>query len=282
MLHKATLFLGVLFTTLACAQTRPVSRTLTGTVRDAQTFSPLPRVSVQIKGRQTGTTTDSQGRYQLVLNDSTHRTVVVSYSGYIRKEITPKPQATAIDISLHPDNKALNEVVITGYSTQQKRSILGAVSTMSAPIVAYEMNSSFPNSRRDPNTEDYSPIREDGFREVRRQPVTTFSADVDRAAYTNVRRFLNMGQLPPKDAVRVEEMINYFRYELPQPTGKDPVSITTELTESPFNPGFQLLRIGLQARTIPTDNLPPANLTFLIDVSGSMNQETSYRWSKWL
>jgi Ca-activated chloride channel homolog len=280
MLYKATLFLGILFSSMACAQTRPQSRTLTGTVRDAQTFSPLPGVNLQIKGSQTATTTDSQGRYRLVISDSTHKTVVVSYIGYVRKEITPKPQATAIDVSLHSDNKQLSEVVVTGYGIQQRKALTGAVAnvqksrnrSMAAPMVLYDSEIARP-APREANTEDYSPIREDGFREVRRQPVTTFSADVDRAAYTNVRRFLNMGQLPPKDAVRVEEMINYFRYELPQPTGKDPVSITTELTESPFNPGFQLLRIGLQARTIPTDNLPPTNLTFLIDVSGSMNQE---------
>lgn len=276
MLHKATLFLCVLFTTLACAQTKPTSRTITGTVRDVQNFSPLPGVTVQLKGTKIGTTTDSQGRYQLVISDSSKTTVVVSFVGYINKEIKPKSFSTGIDVLLHPDSKALNEVVVTGYGTQQRKMMMGT------PIIAAEETSSPRQANRitapssvymmpPVNTEDYSPIREDGFREVRQQPVTTFSADVDQAAYTNVRRFLNLGQLPPKDAVRVEEMINYFRYELPQPVGKDPVSITTELTESPFNPGLQLLRIGLQARTIPTDNLPPANLTFLIDVSGSMN-----------
>ncbi|MCY7356081.1 MAG: carboxypeptidase-like regulatory domain-containing protein, partial [Rudanella sp.] len=155
MLHKATLFLGVLFTTLACAQTRPVSRTLVGTIRDAQTFSPLPGVSLQIKGKKTGTTTDSQGRYRLIISDSSRTMIVVSFIGYIRKEITPKPQATAIDISLHPDANALNEVVVTGYATQQRKAVTGAVAnaqnprnqSMGAPIVAYEMSSMHPAPR---------------------------------------------------------------------------------------------------------------------------------------
>lgn len=269
MLTKATLFLCVLFASVACAQTRPTSRTFSGTVRDAQFFLPLPGASIQIKGTNVGTTTDAQGRYQLTFSDTTRATLVVASIGYVTQEIKTKPQTTAVDVMLRADARALNEVVVTGYRTGQKRSMNGAVSG----IVAAEEANHFAAPMPRLNSDEYGTIRENGFKAVKQQPVTTFAADVDRAAYTNVRRFLNLGQRPPKDAVRVEEMINYFHYDLPQPTGNDPVSITTELTESPFNPGLQLLRIGLQTRTIPTDNLPPANLTFLIDVSGSMSQE---------
>src|SRR5262249_53142599 len=96
------------------------------------------------------------------------------------------------------------------------------------------------------------------------------SVDVDRASYSNVRRFINDGRLPPADAVRIEEMVNYFDYSYPQPKGKDPISINTELTICPWNKENQLLRIGIQARKINMDDLPPSNLVFLIDVSGSM------------
>ncbi len=120
-------------------------------------------------------------------------------------------------------------------------------------------------------TESYKPINENGFLSVSQQPVTTFSVDVDRAAYSNVRRFLNNGQMPPEDAVRIEEMINYFDYDYPQPSVEHPVAITAETTDSPWNPGLKLVHIGLQAKTVPTENLPASNLVFLIDVSGSMS-----------
>nr|GFB25846.1 hypothetical protein [Tanacetum cinerariifolium] len=98
------------------------------------------------------------------------------------------------------------------------------------------------------------------------------TARPDNASYTNVRRFLNEGQLPPRDAVRVEEMLNYFHYQLPAPpaTSPDPVRISAELSECPWAPGHQLARIGIQAKNIETASLPPANLVFLVDVSGSM------------
>lgn len=118
--------------------------------------------------------------------------------------------------------------------------------------------------------EQYAHIDENGFLDPHREPLSTFSIDVDTASYTNTRRFLNYGQLPPVDAVRVEELINYFDYEYPEPSGEDPVSITLEVTECPWNEKNQLVHIGLRARSVSKKNLPPANLVFLIDVSGSM------------
>ncbi len=123
------------------------------------------------------------------------------------------------------------------------------------------------------NTEGYGPIVENGFHKVTDDPLSTFSIDVDAASYSNVRRFLNDGDLPPAGAVRTEEMINYFKYQYPQPSGKDPFSINTEISSCPWNANNKLVLIGLQGKNIPTQSLPASNLVFLIDVSGSMQDE---------
>lgn len=120
------------------------------------------------------------------------------------------------------------------------------------------------------NTEEYKRLQDNNFQEVRTSPLSTFSIDVDTASYSNIRRFLNSGGLPPIDAVRTEELLNYFTYDYPQPTGEHPVAVTTEIGDSPWNPERKLLLLGLQGKNIATENLPPSNLVFLIDVSGSM------------
>ena len=121
------------------------------------------------------------------------------------------------------------------------------------------------------DTEAYDRIYESGFLTAKDNPLSTFSVDVDTAAYANIRRFLNNEELPPKDAVRIEEMINYFSYDYPQPAGSDPVTITTEMSACPWNPAHKLVQIGVQAKKIETGDLPASNLVFLIDVSGSMD-----------
>jgi Ca-activated chloride channel family protein len=122
----------------------------------------------------------------------------------------------------------------------------------------------------EPENEDYNSFVENAFESPKAAPLSTFSIDVDNASYTNVRRFINNGQSVPKDAVRVEEMVNFFKYQYPQPTGQHPFSINTEYSDCPWNKTNKLVRIGLQGKDIPTDNLPKSNLVFLIDVSGSM------------
>ncbi len=122
------------------------------------------------------------------------------------------------------------------------------------------------------NTESYNFIEENRFHLAKENAVSTFSVDVDKASYSNVRRFLNYGSLPQKDAVRIEELINYFTYSYPQPSGQHPFSITTEVSACPWNSQHQLVHIGVQGKRIATKHLPPSNLTFLIDVSGSMNE----------
>ncbi|MBW8889189.1 MAG: von Willebrand factor type A domain-containing protein [Fibrobacteres bacterium] len=122
-----------------------------------------------------------------------------------------------------------------------------------------------------PNSEEYAAIYENPFLESRSNPLSTFSIDVDGASYSNTRRFIQEGQLPPADAVRIEEFVNYFDYDYPQPTGSDPFSISTEIASTPWNASTKLVRIGLQGRRMEASRLPPNNLVFLIDVSGSMN-----------
>ena len=125
------------------------------------------------------------------------------------------------------------------------------------------------------NAETYKEIKENSFVAVAQQPVTTFSADVDRAAYANVRRIIGYGQIPPKDAVRIEEMVNYFDYDYPAPEegSASPLRVSPELAPAPWNPNHLLLRIGLQAKKIDLAKAPPSNIVFLIDVSGSMDED---------
>lgn len=122
------------------------------------------------------------------------------------------------------------------------------------------------------NTEEYKYNQDNKYQSVVSAPVSTFSIDVDTASYSNMRRFINAGQMPPPDAIRTEELLNYFLYDYPQPTGSEPFSLTSEVSACPWNPSHQLVMIGLQAKHLKDEELPPANLVFLIDVSGSMNE----------
>jgi len=122
------------------------------------------------------------------------------------------------------------------------------------------------------NTEEYKRVYDNSFQDTLTSPLSTFSIDVDTASYSNVRRFINSGKLPAADAVRTEEMINYFSYDYPQPTGEHPFSVTTEVSDCPWQQGHQLVMIGLRGQSLMTQELPPSNLVFLIDVSGSMGE----------
>ena len=121
------------------------------------------------------------------------------------------------------------------------------------------------------NTEEYGVIDEPGFVGVTSAPLSTFSIDVDTAAYANVRRFLRDGSLPPADAVRIEELINYFDYDYPHPDAGVPFGIVTEMAGAPWAAAHRLVHIGLRSSPVATGDLPPNNLVFLLDVSGSMN-----------
>jgi Ca-activated chloride channel family protein len=127
------------------------------------------------------------------------------------------------------------------------------------------------SGRPEANTEAYAAITENAFRAVEHEPLSTFSVDVDRASYANVRRFLMEGRRPPRDAVRIEEMINYFPYAPPAQRGDGPIAVATEVADAPWRAGHRLLRIGLSTPPVDMRSAPAANLVFLIDVSGSMN-----------
>jgi Ca-activated chloride channel homolog len=135
----------------------------------------------------------------------------------------------------------------------------------SAPMTDSEQKRSTAN-------EKYAEIDENPFLETKNAPLSTFSIDVDTASYSNVRRFINDGSLPPKDAVRIEELVNYFEYDYPQPTGGEPFSVTNEIASCPWNKKHKLVSIGLQGKKVAAENTPPSNIVFLLDVSGSMNQ----------
>jgi Ca-activated chloride channel family protein len=118
---------------------------------------------------------------------------------------------------------------------------------------------------------EFQPLAENQFQNALDQPLSTFSIDVDRASYSIIRRYLNSGQLPPQYAVRLEECVNYFKYDYPQPDGKVPFTVYNEMTDCPWQKDHKLLMVGMQGKNLPIEKVPPSNLVFLIDVSGSMS-----------
>lgn len=257
-------------------------RSIVGKVTSADDGSGLPGVNVVLKGTTTGSVTDAQGNY-LIHVPAKGGTLVFSFVGYKTHE-TVIGISNRIDAVMSLDIQQLSEVVVTGYGIQ--RAMQGKVAgirirgastlnkrDMAAPAIYGSRSYEEYETRQKHNTEEYDGIAENIFYDPLKNPLSTFSIDVDAASYSNIRRFITGGQRPPKDAVRIEEMINYFDYEYVQPKGEDPFSINTEISTAPWNPKHKLVHIGLQGKNIPKDNLPPSNLVFLIDVSGSMSDE---------
>lgn len=262
------------------------TRVITGAVTSASDNNPLPGVAVSVKGTNIGTSTDGNGKYSIITPINGTAKLVFSFIGYQTKEVAIGTK-NKIDVALSADFKALSEVVVVGYAAEEKRELTGVSYGVtksrrhkkgnaehesvdivsSAPMhIQFEEKDKF-------NTEEYNGINENSYHDAVNNPLSTFSIDVDAASYSNVRRFINNGQSPPKEAVRIEEMINYFDYDYQQPTGDDPFSIYTEVAEAPWNTNHRLVHIGLQGKIIPTENLPASNLVFLIDVSGSMQDD---------
>ena len=236
--------------------------TITGIVSD-ETGAPLPGVNVVIKGTSNGVITDMKGVYSINVSAS-DKTLIFSFIGYINEEVQIEGRKI-INVQMVADIQSLDEVVVVGYGLQGR---LAGVAVKSRPCKKMEFASY--NYTPEFNTEGYSTVHENGFKNAKDNPLSTFSIDVDRASYSNVRRFINSGQLPPVDAVRIEEMINYFSYDYKQPDDEHPFSINYELSACPWEPEHKLLHIGLQGKKIATENLPASNIVFLIDVSGSM------------
>ncbi len=251
----------------------PQTIEIKGTVYSADDKSPLPAVSIIVKGSTIGTVTDVHGKYHLKMPQGGK--IVFSMIGYVPKELTIA-HSKVMDVYLETDAAPLEEVVVTGLGKgkRSKINIRGnaAIYGAQSPTMLYQVEDEMEADYYPVhNTENYASINENIFHKPSQNPLSTFSIDVDAASYSNIRRFLQQGQAPPKDAVRIEEMVNYFNYTYQQPNDEHPFSVFTELTEAPWKEGNLLLHIGLQGKKIPTDNLPPSNLVFLIDVSGSMN-----------
>src|SRR5690606_20376437 len=168
-------------------------------------------------------------------------------------------RTTKMDVNLTPEERVLEEVVVQHTLKAANRSSGIPMGVFSPKLI-----------ERARVQEEYAKIDENRFISPLQEALSTFAVDVDGASYSNIRRMINAGELPPKDAVRIEEMINYFSYNHINHSSSEPVIISTELTNAPWNNSHQLLRIVLKAKDIPTSNLPPANFVFLIDVSGSM------------
>ena len=167
--------------------------------------------------------------------------------------------------SANPDQVAQNEISTARVSMSNTATTANTGTMLAKESIVVEEESRSGGER-------YAEINENPFLESARAPLSTFSIDVDTASYANVRRFLNDGQKPPANAVRIEELINYFDYDYPQPVGDVPFSVVTEAAGCPWNPNHKLALIGLQGKQVSLDNLPPSNLVFLVDVSGSMNE----------
>jgi Ca-activated chloride channel family protein len=250
-------------------------RTITGTVISVDDGMPMPGVNVVIKGTTIGTITDTYGKYQITIPPK-HDELVFSFIGYKTQEISIGTK-TVIDVSMDVEVTELNEIVVVGYGYETKRSVTGSVAGVSSGrgtvrIRGAASRAAEPEQQPPYNTEEYDAIDENIFREATKNPLSTFSIDVDAASYSNIRRFINNGQRPPKDAVRIEEMVNYFDYDYSEPESDHPFAVHAEISTAPWNTEHRLVHIGLQGKKIPTENLPPSNLVFLIDVSGSMDE----------
>lgn len=270
-----TLLTPIIILMLFLGYEKTPNKQITGTITSAADGLALPNVKVQSMPSKTSVATNANGKYSLKA-PNTDTYLLISYLGFKTQNIKLGKQ-NVIDIKLEEDIKALNEVAVVGYGVQAKTSITASSMYISSPalngsvagisVIQNRKEKYYPLPQ---NTENYAHITENAFKKAGDDPLSTFSIDVDAASYSNIRRFINTGNLPPKDAVRIEEMINYFDYEYEQPKGSDPVNIVTEIGTAPWNPQHRLVHIGLQAKTIPNQHLPASNLVFLIDVSGSM------------
>jgi Ca-activated chloride channel family protein len=231
---------------------------------------PVENAKVTAQEKFSETFTNDKGWYVLEVpqTDSVFYVIHPDYKELIQKHKNYNRIDVVIQFKKVAENSIENEVyddvvpVQAGRVKAGNRKMLLSYACVGMPAPALNLP-----------TENYATIHENGFRNVQANPLSTFSIDVDNASYSNVRRYINQGDLPPVDAVRVEEMINYFHYDYPQPTGEHPFSVTTELARCPWNANNYLLHVGLQGKSIDKSELPASNLVFLLDVSGSMGMQ---------
>jgi Ca-activated chloride channel family protein len=245
---------------------------LTGVVTDSG-GAVVPGVEVEATSEDSGAAytsrTDSNGAYSLNVPEGRY-TVEFALAGFENVErngvAVSAGAPTRLDVVLGV--KSVEESITVAALPREAMQRLQSLGY----VAGYEgVPSGFSGSATpDFVTEEYARIDELGFRDPSRQPLSTFSVDVDTASYANVRRFLSSGEFPPRDAVRIEEFVNYFSYDYPTPAGEAPFSVTSEVAACPWSPTHRLVSIGLRGRPMPEGELPPRNLVFLLDVSGSM------------
>ncbi|HET9983225.1 MAG TPA: von Willebrand factor type A domain-containing protein [Longimicrobiales bacterium] len=271
----------------------PIGTTLhiTGRVTDAATGRPLAGAQVAVVGGPAGALTRADGSYRLdaPLPRSGRLELAAQMIGYARqpRSVRPRGDSVRVDFALAPAAVALDEAVVTGVTKTaaaprailaQRRAAVGrtamAAASAAPPGLADRAAAPRAGGRRDTafNTEAYARIDENPFLAVTANPLSTFSIDVDRASYSNLRRFVAEGQRPPADAVRIEEMVNYFTFDAPEPPAGRPLAVVTEVAPAPWAPAHRLVRLLLRAPSVAADRLPPSNLVFLVDVSGSMDE----------
>ena len=265
------------------------TRIITGTIMD-DAGNPII-AHIMVKGTKNSMVTDSYGVFRIEVSQSKNPVLVITAPGYAMKEV-PIGKDNRLTIRLQSAVNLLQEVVVTGYGAARKQDITGSVplydmalaknyaqplqgrvlgmEVLGSPKMRKEHFYGESSPKRAYNREGYEQIVENPFLTVADNPLSTFSIDVDAAAYSNVRRILRSGQLPTPGAVRIEEMVNYFSYTYSQPIGDAPFAVHTELAVCPWNTKHQLVLIGLQGKKTDASELPASNLTFLIDVSGSM------------
>jgi len=271
-------------------------------VINKSTLKPISGFELEILGEKGNFVcteyTNAQGKCSIRLPAGTYTIVYLDFSGLEKKEVTIEPEKdTELIIAVEQEEKTPKPIsdlhanideedhvyqetaksVVSdefgGFSSYRRSpgvraSVAFPSHRFPQPSPDDEPGKSFTSD--DFNTEDYGKIIENPFQRADDNPVSTFSVDVDTASYSNVRRYLRQMELPPKDAVRLEEFINYFDYEYPQPAGEHPVALHTELAPCPWQSQHHLLSVGIQGKKLGMEELPPSHLTFLIDVSGSM------------
>lgn len=242
--------------------------TFSGKVVD-QSNHALAGVMVRVPGTGRQTTTDHNGDFSLPAVAGEALALQFSLNGFVTKEVwvvSGKPvtvQLVANRVQSKKEEKVNYEM--PGMPTQDMTARVNMEWLGSRSKQGYHLANDDGYNR-----EGYDHIQENGFRSVKQEPLSTFSIDVDGASYSNVRRFINNNTLPPAGAVRVEEMINYFQYGYAQPKSGQPFAVHGEMAECPWNSGHRLVLLGVQGRKMPVEDLPSSNLTFLVDVSGSM------------
>ncbi len=263
---------------------------IVGRVVDAVTRAPVAGATVFVESTVLNTRTGTDGFYSIFNVPAGVCVVRVESNGVlsVKQRVTViAGQTVTVDIKMTPRYTPAPEVQkarpdATKFTREGKDEDRGGLANQSAPTDALRSmhyDSSQPATCLSPpvqctptwqESESYDTFDENDWLSTLDKPLSTFSVDVDAASYSNVRRFITQGTLPPIDAVRIEELVNYFDYDYPNPRGRDPFSITTEVAECPWNRENKLVHIGLQGERVDVENLPPSNLVFLIDVSGSM------------